>query len=1044
MKNCNKKNSNPFYKMLFFVLIVCFIPLWAAAQNTSVKGVVKDETGEPIIGANVTENGTTNGTVTGIDGSYELKVPASGKLKVSFIGYVTQMINVNGKTQLNITLKEESKTLNEVVVVGYGTQKKADLTSSISTLDPKEIVKAPNSITDALQGTVAGVNVSGGKIRIRGTGSITGSTDPLWVVDGVIDGNVPNNEDIESLQVLKDAASCAIYGVRGANGVILVTTKKGKKGKPTISFNSYAGVGSPTKKIHVMNAYDYSVYVNELYYNSSDASSIANGTWNSVVPTHDASPSSPLANTDWWKQYFCTSTFQNYDLSISGANDLGNYRIGGTFTNDGTPDLHTSEKKTQNMYANIEGTKGCITYGGRVFASYSNAAEQYGASLMNTLNTPSNLPVYNSDGSFYITGVNGTDGNDLVNQAWFIHNGREHDYSTHGLGNIFCELKIFDWLKYRLSYTYSFSGGKSIIYTPKYDLGASSQDYYYQSTANSGGGHRIIENLLSYDKNFGKHSFSGVLGVTSETSDSWSTTTSGRSDEIATSDEQVSYQNSIAVSSSKYNVSYYSYLGRFMYSYSDKYLFTANFRADETSKFAKGNRWGYFPSFSAGWRISEEPWMQKQLLIKSGLLNNLKLRATLGWIGSASGVGDYDYQSVVVTESRNYTFGSDQVDVSAPLPTTIANKSLKWEKTRDAGAGFDMDLLNNKLSLVFDYYNRKVSDMLLSVQLPTSTGTTNSMSMNVGSMRNWGIELSATYRDKIGKLKYNISPTFSLYRNKVLSLGNNESLSGGTTSNADVTRTVVGRPVAQFWGYKTAGLFKTDEEAEEYVNSAGERLQSSAKAGDLKYVDVNGDGKISDDDKAFLGSSLPKYSLSLNVSLEYKGFDFSMLWQGDFGNKIYNNWKSALMGGYCAKNQMTDMKNRFRASDVTFTTAGGETITLPANTNTSIPRAVLNDPNNNHTNPSDYFIESGSYFRCNRITLGYTFSKELLQKISVNKLRLYVGVKNPFTITKYSMFDPQVPDDGSTLDRGVDGTWYWSGNTYYTQREPFIGLQLTF
>ena len=369
---------------------------------------------------------------------------------------------------------------------------------------------------------------------------------------------------------------------------------------------------------------------------------------------------------------------------------------------------------------------------------------------------------------------------------------------------------------------------------------------------------------------------------------------------------------------------------------------------------------------------------------------------------------------------------------------------MSWETTRDAGVGFDMDMFNNKFSLVFDYYNRKTTDMLLAVQVPRSTGNINTVNMNVGSMTNWGIEIAATYREQIGDFKFTISPNFSFYRNKITSLGSNASLAGGNTSVGNVTMSVVGKPVAQFWGYKTDGLFKTDEEAANYVNKDGQRLQPSAKAGDLKYVDVNGDGTISDSDKTFIGSSLPDCSLGLNITAEYKGFDFSMLWQGDFGNQIFNNWKSELMGGYAAKNQMADMNDRFRAQDVTFTTAGGETITLPANTNTDVPRAVWNDPNGNHTQASDYFIENGSYFRCNRITLGYTFDKSLLSKIHVESLRLYMGVKNPFTITGYSMFDPQVPNTGSTLNRGVDGAYYYSGETYWATREFFAGIQLTF
>lgn len=1032
-------------KIPYLCLFMLLISLAISAQNENlVKGLVIDSKNNPVIGATVMLKGKPSiVTVTDTEGKFSLKIPEGAKtLTATFVGLIPQDVSIGKNNYVKVQLEEDNVQLNNVVVIGYGQQKKADLTSSISTLDPKEVLKAPVGITDALQGAIAGVNVSGGKIRIRGTGSITGSTDPLWVVDGIIGGSTPNEEDIESIQVLKDAASCAIYGVRGANGVILVTTKKGKEGKPKISFNTYAGTGTLTKKINMMNAYDYSTYVNELYYNSSDAASIANGTWNSIVPTHDSNPSSPLADTDWWKQYFDTSTFQKYDLSVSGANNLGNYRLGGTYSNNGT-DLNTYQNHAENIYANVQGTKGRFTYGGRVLASYSRTSQSSGESLMNLLMTPSNLPVHNSDGSYYKTGVNGLDGNDLVNQSWYINNEKEHDYSVGGEGTIFGEFKIFDWLKYRLSYSHSFSGYNNTTFTPKYDLSSSTvQDYYKQSNTKGGGGHKVIESLLSYDKTFGKHSISGVLGITSESSDSWSTTITGRSDEQTTEGEQSLFSNSITVSSSQYNEAYYSYLGRLMYSYAGKYLFTANFRADESSKFAKGKRWGYFPSFSAGWRISEEPWMQR---LTSSWLNNLKIRATLGWIGSASGVGDYDYQSVVDTNNRYYTLGSNQSNVSAPLPESIANSSLTWERTRDAGAGFDMDLLHNKLSIVFDYYNRDVTDMLLDVQLPKSSGTTNTVPMNVGSMTNWGVELSATYRDNIGGLKYTISPNFSLYRNKVTSLGDNTSLAGGSISTgANVTRTVVGRPVAQYWGYKTAGLFKTDEEAANYVNSKGARLQSSAKAGDLKYVDLNGDGQISDDDKTYLGSSIPKYSLGLNISLEYKGFDFSMLWQGDFGNKIYNNWKSQLMGGYCAKNQMTDMNNRFRATDVTFTTAGGEKVTLPANTTTSVPRAVLNDPNNNHVNASDYFIESGSYLRCNRITLGYTFSKKLLQKFHMDELRLYGGIRNPFTFTKYSMFDPQVPVDGSTLNRGVDGSYYYVSNTFYSQREPFIGLEVTF
>lgn len=1045
------KSAN-YSRPLGLLFLLCLIPIWAFAQNITVKGTVKDGAGETIIGASVVEKGTTNGTITDFDGNFTLNVPSNSTLQISFVGYKTQEIAVSGKTTINVTLSEDTQMLDDVVVVGYGTQKKEDLTSAISTLSPKEVLKSPGGITDALQGSTPGVNVSGGKIRIRGTASITGSTDPLWVVDGIIDasGNIPNDDEIESIQVLKDAASCAIYGVRGANGVIVVTTKKGSEGKPKINFNAYAGFGSPSKKIDMLNAYDYAVYGNELYYNSSSAASIANGTWNQTVPARLANPSSPLADTDWWDEYFCNTNYQKYDVSISGGSKYANYRIGATHT-DNDDQMHKNNAQVDNIYANVEGTVGRITYGGRIFANYSRTNGYTGASLMNTLLTSPNLPVYNEDGTFFHTGNSSIDGNDMANQAWYLHNQQLANRSVNMMGSIFGEIKIFDWLKYRLTYTYSYARNNDKTIIPQYDLGTANarQDYNQQTSTKGGSGHEVIENLLTFDHTFnGVHNLSGVLGVVSETFDGWSTGITGRSNEYSGFGIESRYPDSQMVTSSQYNEAYFSYLARVMYSYNSKYMITANFRADESSKFADGNRWGYFPSFSVGWRISEEPWMKEAT---SGWLDNLKIRATLGWIGSANAVGRYDYQSVVETDNRYYTFGPEQINpegtasnAPAPLIENFANPDLSWETTRDAGVGFDMDMFNNKLSLVFDYYNRKTTDMLLAVQIPRSTGNINSVYMNVGSMTNWGIEIAATYREQIGDFKFTISPNFSLYRNEVTSLGSNASLAGGSSSVGNVTMTVVGQPVAQFWGYKTDGLFKTDEEAANYVNKDGQRLQESAKAGDLKYVDTNGDGVISDDDKTFIGSSLPDCSFGLNITAEYKGFDFSMLWQGDFGNQIYNNWKSELMGGYAAKNQMADMKNRFRAQEVTFTTAGGETITLPANTNTDIPRAVYNDPNGNHTKASDYFIENGSYFRCNRITLGYTFDKSLLSKIHVESLRLYMGVKNPFTITGYSMFDPQVPNSGTTLNRGVDGAYYYSGDTYWATREFFAGVQLTF
>ncbi|MDR2497495.1 MAG: TonB-dependent receptor [Tannerellaceae bacterium] len=1050
-------------KNKFLLLLFLLVPLSLSAQNVTVTGIVTDRSGEIIIGASIMEQGTTKGTITDIDGKYSISVSRTATLQVSYVGYATYTIalrNVGGaRHSLNIVLDEDTRTLEEVVVVGYGTQKKADLTSAIATLSASEVLKVPGGIENALQGNVAGVNVSGGKIRIRGTSSITGNTDPLWVVDGVIGGAVPNDNEIETIQVLKDAASAAIYGVRGANGVIVVTTKKGNLGIPRINFNTYVGTGSPAKRIKMLDAYDYGVYVNELFYNAATPQAQADGTWNLVVPANNAKPSQPMAKTDWWDEYFFPNFYQSYDLAIGGGSELVNYRLGATVTADQRQSL-PRRSNGRNLYAVVQGTKGRFTYGGRAQLNYNDNRTTSAGSLQNTLQLPSNEPVYDDNNKelnrgYYQTGM--IDGMDIPNQAFFIHEDKTHSQTLSVMGNLFGEFKIVEWLKLKLTYTNAISKANSQHFRPRFVLasggGGGIQDYNFLETTNRGYDREMFEALLNFDKKIGSHSVSGVAGVTSETFKTFNKSFSGRSQEMTDFGVENQFQDNVSASGSESENAYYSFLARVMYSYEGKYMFTANFRADESSKFAPGKRWGYFPSFSVGWRISDEAWLKKRT---SSWLNSLKLRATLGWIGSDLGVGNYAYQEVVNSVGYFYTFGPQTENMAdsnypAPRPSTITNKNLSWETTRDAGFGFDLSALNQKLTITFDYYNRRISDMLLNVQLPLSVGNSGyfanpSVMMNIGSMTNWGLELQGTWRDNKGGLIYAVSPNFSLYRNKVVNIGNTDFLAGGSTrfNGANVTRTAVGLPVAQFWGYKTEGLFGTDEAAANYVNANGQRLQPSAAAGDIKYLDLDGNGSIGEEDKTYIGSSIPDVSVGLNLYLQYKGFDLSMLLQGDLGIDVYNNWKQTLLAGRAVHNQMADIKNAFRGKAVSFTTSGGETIALPANTNTSIPRIVNGDPNQNSMRSSDYFVEDASYLRCNNITLGYALPKALLSAMKFENVRIYAGVKNPFTITSYSMFDPQVPNGGSTLDRGVDGQFYDFTGTYWSQREFFAGLQLAF
>jgi TonB-linked SusC/RagA family outer membrane protein len=1055
-----KGRLNKLLRTVFCMMFLIPYCLLAQTGGITVKGQVVTVNNEPLAGVTVLVQATNMYAMTDNNGNYTITaVDRNSVLAFSFIGYATVNETVGERSIINVTMQEDVQELEQTVVVGYGTQRKADLTSAISTLNAAEVLKVPGGIENALQGNVAGVNVSGGKIRIRGTSSITGNTDPLWVVDGIIDGAVPSDNEIETIQVLKDAASAAIYGVRGANGVIIVTTKKGHLGTPRIDFNMYVGTGSPAKKIEMLNAYDYGVYVNELFYNGSTSEAQANGTWRDPVPINNARPSAPMAQTDWWDEYFFPNFYQNYDLAIGGGSELVNYRFGASLRADKRQNI-PRDSKDKNVYAVVQGTHGRFTYGGRVQVGHNRSHTTSMASLQNTLQLPPNEPVYDEskidkNRGYYQTGD--IDGLDIPNQAFFIHEDRTKSQNLSVMGNIFGEVKIVDWLKLKLTYTNAMNRADSQHFRPKYELatggGGGIQEYNLLETTNTGFDREMYEALLSFDKKFGLHSIAGVVGVTSETFSMYNKNFSGRSMEMTDFGVENKFQTNVTSAGSKSENAYYSVLARVMYSYAGKYLLTANFRADESSKFAPGRRWGYFPSFSLGWRISDEPWMKE---LTSSWLNSLKLRATLGWIGSAGAVGNYDYQAVVSTVGYFYTFGHQTENMGdsnypAPRPATLTNSKLSWETTRDAGFGFDLSALNHKLTVTFDYYNRQVSDMLLNVQLPLSVGNSAyfsnpSVMMNVGSMTNWGLELQGTWRDNIGDLVYSVSPNFSFYRNKVTDLGHTAFLLGGSTRlTADnVTRTAVGLPVAQFWGLKTDGIFQTDEEAANYVNAQGLRIQESAAAGDLKYLDLDGNGRIGDGDRTYIGSSIPDISVGLNIYLQYKGFDFSMLLQGDLGIEVYNNWKQTLLAGKAVHNQMADIKNAFRAKAVTFTTSGGETITLPANTNTSIPRIVNGDPNGNSTKASDYFVENASYLRCNNITLGYTLPKNLLSKLKIESIRIYAGVKNPFTITDYSMFDPQVPNGGNTLDRGVDGQFYDFTGTYWSQREFFAGLQLTF
>lgn len=1010
--------------------------------QTNISGTVKSSSDKAVLpGVNVVIKGSTVGTVTNYDGYYELTANEGDVLVYSYIGFQVQEIPVTkSTTKLDVLLSPDMVGVDEVIVVGYGTQRKADLTSSIAVLSPKELIKMPGGITEGLQGSVAGVNVSRGKIRIRGVGSL-GDTDPLWVVDGLIGGQAPNENEIESIQILKDAASCAIYGARGANGVIIVTTKKGKKGEPKIEYHAYTGTKKPWKTLDMMSAQKFSEYVNEAYYNYYGD--------NSQTPSAYLNPYNQEFETDWQDHWFQKGSYQNHNLSVSGGNEAVTYRTGLNYGTDKQTVVRGSSDNLQ-MFLNSNIEKGRFTIGQSfVIQNYTN--EYGGGTFTELLRTPSNLPVYDETEAYgyYITGTAET-GNDMINQIGmknFQDRMREH---TNIKGSVFTLVDITEDLKYKLNVGVDAYRGYDYDYDHVYDLGKGKNPEADLKETSKRNNRYMIENTLTYSKKFGDHNLTAMAGVTSESQKYRYIKGEGQGF-LANSLRTLSNAlGEYVVAGEESQSALYSILGRVNYDYKGRYLLTANVRRDASTKFSKDNRWGTFPSASLGWRLSDEVFMESLYWV-----NNLKLRVSYGQIGNQK-INDYTYEDFVESANQFYTFGTLQENAAAPIPKLFGNPSAKWETSTMTNLGFDLGIFDDMLTFTFEYYNKLTEDLLVQVAIPASSGSTEKPTLNAGEVRNSGFEFAATTRHKLGDFSFSVSGNMSINKNQILSLGTNDDpILGGEVSGGEyVTRTAVGSSIGRFYGLVTDGIFKSQTEIDSYTyrNEDGSTslIQPNASPGDVKFRDLNGDGKINDEDKDWIGNPLPLISYGFNVNADYKGIDFSMFWQGEYGQDIFNRGVGLYMHGTSAVNQTASLNNRFRAEDLTITNydADGNVLTevfLPANTNSDIPRAVMSDPNGNYSKMSDLYVEDGSYLRLKRLTIGYTLPETLLSKAKIEKLRFYAGGKNLITITNYSNFDPEVAGLSTdyNLNRGIDMQQGWA-SANLTAREFFVGVQLTF
>lgn len=1031
-----------------FLCVMILIPSALFAQNLKLTGTIVDDGGIPIIGASVLEKGTTNGTISDVDGQFTLDVGAQSTLVVSYIGYKTQEILVKGKSNINITLKEDALMLDETIVIGYGSIKKSDMTGAISSVNVDELAsRATVNPGEALQGKIAGVNIqkgnglagSGVSIKIRGVKTF-GSNEPLCIIDGFPgDLNSVNPQDIESMEVLKDGAASAIYGSVAANGVIIVTTKNGKKGDVKIDFSTFLSVKKVAKQLKMLNASEYKSMHKQMYENWN-AYAIAAGKDNEVVdfPTYINKESD--VDTDWQGAMQRTGILQNYMVSVRGGSDHAQYSI--SYNRADEKGIYLGNNFRQdNARAKLRLSKYIFDVDANVAFKVTDFKNpQYSLKEMYMISPL--VPIYDESREY---GYGLTDFDQLPNNRNVM---ADHHYKDawskayHTTANVGLTINITDWLNFKTSYAYRGEHSRSGTHTPPYVSDTRSPVKYPSSSSSTAyWDEQIFDNVLNFNKDFGRHSINAMLGssITTEKYRWEGVSVEGKKTvykvlegELNSSDEPSGFLDpsfptidagaggtfSGEGSFWKYNRA--SFFGRINYNYADRYLAQITMRYDGSSKFGSDERWGSFPSVALGWRISEEAFFPKDIA-----LNNLKLRFSWGRLGNENALGKYDFLALITSSNwlgLGYVKGNGANPWPASIATGLENRSLKWETTDTKNIGVDFGFFNNKLSGALNYYQNNTKDLLITKVLPPSAGL-NSPILNVGEIENNGFEFELNWNDNIGDFNYNVGFNMFTTRNRVTSLADKgqvlygEGLKYGEEHFP--TQTKVGKPIGAFYLYEANGIFKSQDEVDAYVNADGKKIQSKAAPGDIRFRDVNGDGTINEDDKVYAGSGIPKVEANLNLGGSYKGFDFSVVLGSAFGHKIYNANKYFYEG-------MNSSSNFLRSSLNAWT---------PENPNTSVPRAIFQDPNGN-LKESTRFLEKGDFLRLRQLQFGYTLPKALTMKAYIEHLRFYVSGENLFTITGYDGIDPEF--SRGVLNTGIDR------HIYPFTRSFTVGAQLSF
>ncbi len=1019
--------------ILALLFIACTLGL--NAQGLQIKGVVTSaEDGQPVPGVSVFVKGTTTGTMTDLTGYYSLSnVPANSILVFSFVGMKTQEIVVTESTTLNIVIASDVELMEEVVVVGYGTQKKSLVTGAIAKVEGDDLRKAADMrVTQALQGKTAGVVITANSgqpgsqisVRIRGAGT-NGDAEPLYIIDGLpMSGagtDFLNAADIQSIEVLKDAASAAIYGARGANGVVLITTKTGRTDtKLTVTYDGYYGFQNPWKKIPLLNSAEYLMLVNEASINAGLGPRFSQSQMESFT-----------ADTDWQDEmFYYNAPKQNHSLSFTGGSDKIEYSSSlNYFSQEGIVSKGKSSFERIGYRLNAAGTFGFFKLGGNInLAGITSKGiatnDRYGLGLNQALNMPPIVPVMFSDGTWGTSEAYGFGLQEITNPVAMAsyNNSRTRTYKL--IGNIYGE---FDFSKISkalegLVFRSSFGGEYAIVntdsYTPEYYLDAmhfSIVDKAYKGLDMYSRWN--FENVLTYTKSFDVHNLTVMAGTTAF-KDMYENLWGSKNDLIFDDFGHSYLDNATDPESANTGGGYSehtvaSIFARLNYDLMNRYILTATIRRDGSSRFGDENKYGYFPSASIGWVISREDFMANL----SDIFNVLKLRASWGQNGNES-IGNFGYTSVI-GNSNIYYFGDGKTQYNGTQPTRIANPSLKWETSEQTNFGIDMTTLGSSLSLTLDYYIKKTKDWLVTAPVPMLVGNSAPI-INGGSVQNSGIEAEISYRKQLGKLYLNASLNGAFNKSEVLDIKNAEKrLQGGDGGfgQSGVIYAEIGTPMGVFYGIRTDGIFQNQAEIDSYVGTSGGKIQPNAKPGDIRFVDSNGDGTISDGDRVRIGSPFPDFTGGLNVSAEMYGFDFNMFLYAALGQEIYS---------------------ATRRYDMNYANYTGEWLDRWTGEGTSdkYPRVTFSDNNLNGKTVSDFYIQDGSFVRLRNITLGYSLPKSITDAIKLTRLRLYVSAENLYTFTRYTGYDPEI--GGGVFDNGIDRGIYPQPRTIMT------GINVTF